>query len=172
MPTKYTCEFCGGGFQRNNAGNRKYRFCSPKCYHSWNRKYGTGNGRFQSGVVPWNKDTKGVMKPNSGSFVKGIIPVNKEGMGSVKIRVDKNGRERAWVKILDLGDSYDWKLRAVVVWEARNGPVPIGSVVHHKDRDTLNDKLSNLQVMTRAEHLKEHRHEYEARRRYSRKQNS
>lgn len=34
--------------------------------------------RFKKGTVPWNKGTKGLVKPNSGSFKKGNKPWNRE----------------------------------------------------------------------------------------------
>ena len=44
----------------------------------------------------------------------------------------------------------------VAVWEKHNGPVPAGYVVHHVDHDPLNNELSNLQIMSRAEHQVHH----------------
>jgi hypothetical protein len=43
-----------------------------------------------------------------------------------------------------------------------NGSLPRGSVVHHKDRNSENDALDNLQAMTRAAHAEEHRSEMNA----------
>jgi hypothetical protein len=34
-------------------------------------------GQFKKGLTPWNKGTKGVMKPNVGNFKKGLTPWNK-----------------------------------------------------------------------------------------------
>lgn len=80
-------------------------------------------------------------------------------VGSVRVRIETHtGLPRAWVKV---ADPNFWKKRAVVVWEAANGPLLRGSVVHHKDRDSLNDDLGNLQAMTRREHAEEHRGEME-----------
>jgi len=33
--TTYTCEQCGVGFERNNHGDRKHRFCSRECFRAW-----------------------------------------------------------------------------------------------------------------------------------------
>ena len=52
-----------------------------------------------------------------------------------------------------------WIEFARVVWELGHGKVPTGLLIHHRDRDTLNDVLSNLEILTRAEHLNEHRSE-------------
>lgn len=55
-----------------------------------------------------------------------------------------------------------WKKRAIAVLESANGPLPRGMVVHHIDRDALNDAPSNLVALTRSQHVEEHRAELEA----------
>jgi hypothetical protein len=50
------------------------------------------------------------------------------------------------------------------LWEEANGTVPAGMVVHHKNRDTLDDALTNLELESRSAHLREHRPEFEAKR--------
>lgn len=44
----------------------------------------------------------------------------------------------------------------VLAWEEANGPVPDGYVVHHIDHDKRNNALSNLRLMTHAEHSRHH----------------
>jgi hypothetical protein len=94
-----------------------------------------------------------------GQISKKILPV-----GSITVRRDKGGKPRAWIKITDTGHPSDWKLRAVFVWEKAHGPLANGQLVHHRDRNTLNDQLDNLELLTRAEHLNEHRMELARRR--------
>lgn len=159
------CEECKQSFEAIVNKGRSRKFCSQKCYHAWNRVNGTGGGRFKPGIAVWNKGTKGVMKPNSGSFTKGMECATKLPIGSVTIRTDHDtGVQRAWVKVAENGDSYDWKLRAVVTWGLFNGEISNGMVVHHKDRNTLNDEISNLELQDRATHLMEHRSEHERKR--------
>ena len=43
-----------------------------------------------------------------------------------------------------------------VVWEAANGPIPEGYVVHHIDGNGRNNDLSNLTIMTRGDHVRMH----------------
>lgn len=43
------------------------------------------------------------------------------------------------------------------VYVAAYGPIPKGYDVHHKDEDKTNNAPSNLEALTRAEHLKRHR---------------
>lgn len=57
-----------------------------------------------------------------------------------------------------------WKQRSTLTWEEHHGPVPAGRIVHHEDRDTLNDSVGNLSCITRAEHMNEHRQEHETQR--------
>ncbi len=80
-------------------------------------------------------------------------------VGTVRIRTrhKRGGVQRAWVKV---AEPNSWKLRAQVVWEAAKGPMPRGTVVHHKDDDKLNDAIGNLELLTKAAHLAEHRPEF------------
>lgn len=162
----WTCERCGKEFKRNRCGTRVVRFCSQDCYHEWNRELGNNAGRFPKGKPPWNKGTKGLMKPNAGTFTTGH-QLGTLAVGTITIRIDKMGHQRSWVKITDKRKLNDWKMRAVIVWEEKHGQLSAGQVVHHKDRDTLNDDITNLDAMSRAEHLAEHRPQYEERRRYA-----
>lgn len=57
--------------------------------------------RFQKGHIPWNKGTKGLMKPNSGNFKGGQIPHNK-------IEIEKELlQDIYWGEGLSLGDIAD-----------------------------------------------------------------
>ena len=49
-----------------------------------------------------------------------------------------------------------WRAEHIVKWERYRGPVPKGHIVHHKDDNKENNKLSNLQLMSRAEHQRHH----------------
>jgi hypothetical protein len=46
------------------------------------------------------------------------------------------------------------------VWETAHGSVPEGKILHHKDGNTLNDLLANLEPVTRSRHLQIHMPEY------------
>lgn len=51
------------------------------------------------------------------------------------------------------------KLLHVAVWEATNGEVPEGCVIHHVDRDKSNNAIENLQCLTISEHCTLHARE-------------
>lgn len=44
----------------------------------------------------------------------------------------------------------------VAVWEYYNGRVPKGYHVHHKDKNTANNTIENLELLSAKEHLSEH----------------
>ncbi len=159
-----TCRQCGG--QVSLTKNKKPRkFCSQECNNEWRRKRWEGNKLrvglhpahcYPKGHVPWMKGKKGVRLSPGTEFKPGHKGTRTDPVGMVRIRKQKKDSERAWVKI---AEPNVWKLRAGVVWEGVNGAVPKGSIVHHKDRDTMNDAIENLELLTRAQHLEEHRRE-------------
>jgi hypothetical protein len=42
------------------------------------------------------------------------------------------------------------------VWEKANGPKPAGCEIHHKDGNSFNNALENLECLTKEEHLQRH----------------
>jgi hypothetical protein len=101
--------------------------------------------------------------PNTGTFQPGERSSKRLAVGTVRVRERRKRTEgpRAWVKV---AEPNVWRLRAVVAWEAEHGPLPPSMIVHHRNRDTLDDSLPNLEAVTRADHLAEHRPEFEAKR--------
>lgn len=65
---------------------------------------------------------------------------------------------RFWIKVVDhpvFGTK--WLLRSHFIWwKWRKQRVPKGYVLHHKDEDCTHDVLSNLRLLTRAEHARLH----------------
>jgi len=155
------CRQCGVEYAPSK---RKRKFCSLPCCWQWRREH-KGAGQFQQGHQPWNAGTQGLTTANSGSFRPGQESKRKCAIGAVRMRLRlREGRARAWVKIAEGGNSHDWRLRAAVVWEAAHGPMPDGWIVHHIDGDPLNDAIENLEAVSRADHLRRHRKEFEQRR--------
>lgn len=107
-----------------------------------------------AGQQPWNKGVVGKRTSPQTEFKKGQRPGNWLPVGSETVRRYRKTSPRAFVKV---AEPNVWRQRAVVVWERENGPLPRGKLVHHRDRDSLNDEPCNLQAMTRAEHIEEHR---------------
>ena len=114
----------------------RIKFCSHACYAT-SRTGIHGPGNFRAAVEPHNKVAVGTER--------------------LRKRRNRNDAPRWFVKI---AEPNVWRLRAVVVWEAANGPTPAGMVVHHINHDSLDDRLDNLMLLSRAEHLREHRGEH------------
>lgn len=91
-------------------------------------------------------------------FVPGAPARNKLPVGALRIRVETHTRSRrAWVKV---AEPNVWQKRATIAWETHHArKLPKGHVVHHRDRDSMNDRPANLQSMTKQEHINEHRDE-------------
>lgn len=66
------------------------------------------------------------------------------------------GIDKTGYKYLVWGPGRRRKFEHRIVWEAANGPIPDGHVIHHINGNKLDNRLENLQLMTRSEHLKEH----------------
>lgn len=141
----YPCCSCGKPVKRQPSHAKGQVFCSTDCAEKT---------RFSKGAAPWNKGVKGLRYSPSTEFKKGPRPDKRAAIGTVSIRVHKRSKEsRAWVKI---ANPDKWMLRARLVWITANGPIPRGYIIHHKDRDTLNDSLNNLELMTKSQHAIEH----------------
>lgn len=169
-----TCETCGAAFSVRPYRATSARFCSGSCRGKWvatlphvkarsraPRLDMRGNtfrrglrpaNAFPKGHRPWNADLKGIHLSPESEFKPG--PRAAAPVGTERLRRDKHGGHRMWVKI---AQPNEWRLRAVKVWEDANGPLPRGHVVHHVDHDKLNDVLTNLEGLTRAEHAAAHR---------------
>ena len=115
-------------------------------------------GQFVKGIKPWNTGTKGIMKPNATSFKKGQKGIQWVPVGTLKLRVRTTRNDTRWFR--KIAEPNVWTEEAKYVWEHNNGPIPKGMLVHHKDRDKLNDKIENLELKSRAGHINEHRKEF------------
>jgi hypothetical protein len=91
------------------------------------------------------------MKNAQGYGKNSVYPV---GTVRVRTRYERGGIKRAYVKV---AEPNVWRLRAMVVWEQHHGPIPAGMGIHHRDEDTLNDDINNLEAVSKAEHLAIHR---------------
>lgn len=119
---------------------------------------GPNSTSFKKGFVPWNKGMKGWCPPGSRStqFKKGQKSTTKKPIGFITIRSDKNGKKRRWIKT---GEPNKWTIYSQWNWVNHNGAIPEGYMVHHADGNSLNDDVSNYKLVTRSQHINEHRAE-------------
>lgn len=85
------CQYCHNNFRIFSYRKGIAKYCSRRCVDLSKKgkknhliKYtikgiclNTGKTHFGKGFTPWNKNTKGLIKSNSGSFKKGQVPWNK-----------------------------------------------------------------------------------------------
>lgn len=157
------CARCGTTFKYKPSHEGRAKFCSKRCLGYANKVrleerraavYAeTGSRTFGK---EWVRSPKGARVSPATEFKPGTVPKNKLPVSSVTFRDDKAGTPRAWVKV---AEPSVWRPRAIVVWETTHGPLPRGLVVHHVDRDSLNDVTANLVALTPSEHATEHQHD-------------
>ncbi len=106
------------------------------------------NGRFKKGSVPANKGTKGLTKANKTSFKCGLTPINTKKVGSIITRKEKNHFLYMHIKI---AKPNKWQTLHLYIWEQKYGKIPKGYCVIFKDKNSLNVRLDNLMLVSRAE---------------------
>ena len=155
---KKTCQNCQSEVETSNKG-RKY--CSWNCYLDYKSKNVElfSGGRFKKGQIVWNKGTKGVCKANKTSFKKGNVTYNTLPVNSIILK--KHWKEKQQRKFIKISEPNKWKSYSHYIWEKHFGEIPEGYIIHHKDKNALNDNIENLALMSRAEHLAEHRKEHD-----------
>lgn len=110
---------------------------------------GIVGGQFKKGNVPFNKGTKGLMKPNKTSFKKGNVPANRRPIGSE--RKTKDGYIE--IKINDGKLNKNWMCKHRYVYQKHYGKIPEGYNVVFLDGDKNNCNISNLEIISKAEDL-------------------
>lgn len=125
------CCYCGKMFDRQPSKVKAINFCCRSCLHSYNREK---------------------MK----FFNQNNNPMNVKGQMSFEARARKRDR---MCKGNATGDytSFMGDFEHRLIAKAKLGrELKPDEVVHHIDGNPHNNKPSNLQVMTRAEHMRHH----------------
>ena len=165
------CLNCGKKYFVKKYREKTSKFCGKSCSSKYNYEEKLGNvdqsykygnkfregkkpiNAFKKGHNPWNKGTKGVVKANKTSFKKGYESKNKLPLLTIKKRKE-NDKYRNFIKI---AEPNVWVYYSKYLWEKENKiKVPKGYVVHHKNFNRLDDRIENLILVSRAEHLSIH----------------
>lgn len=168
------CEICGKEYQVRNYRAKISRFCSKACQGKYlqetflkniDKSYAKGNkyrqgikptNAFQKGHTPWNKGVKGVHLSPDTEFKKGNINNTKKQIGDIVIRhrTTRDKKDRQYIKI---AEPNVWELYAVYLVKEAGIKIAKSSVVHHINHNQLDDRIENLVVVTRSEHINIHR---------------
>ena len=111
------------------------------------------DGRFSKGSVPFNKGTKGLMKPNKTSFKKGHVPPNERPMWSERITKDGYIEIKIPEKNPYTGCMGRFVLKHLYVWRKAGRDLPNDCAIMFLDGDRTNCDLDNLQMIKRSELL-------------------
>lgn len=109
------------------------------------------NGRIMKGNVPWNKGVS-YRCSEATEFKKGNIPVNDLPIYTERILCEgKYGIPRAEIKLMRGAGKKNWQSKAKYVWLQNGNTYHKGYIMYHKDGDSLNDTIQNLECISRAE---------------------
>ncbi len=110
------------------------------------------NCQFKKGHIPFNKGTKGFMKPNKTSFKKGDIPVNVKYNGGPYFYSRKDRNEMCWY--IQPSGSGKRRSYAKYLWELHNGPIPRGHIIKNINiSETIPPTIDDLRLLTRGENM-------------------
>lgn len=165
------CIMCGKTFSVRNYRKETARFCSKSCCAKYNyqkflskadqthkignqyRKGKRPTNAFEKGHEPWNKGLRGIHLSSATEFKKGQRGINYVPVGTIRTRKEK-GKPRQFIKV---SDPNIWEYYAVYLWEQKYGKIPQGYVIHHINKNRLDDRIENLVCVSRSEHINIHR---------------
>lgn len=113
------------------------------------------DSRFKKGHVPVNPFQKGFanLKPEqiariqATQYKNGHIPINHKEIGTVTKKQHEGHLEYSWIKV----DENKWELEHVHVWQQAYGEIPKGGRLIHLDKDSHNNSLDNLILVSNKE---------------------
>ena len=139
-----------------------------KNYYSRNKLDSGLTGRFEKGSIPANKGKTWdeFMSPESQAasrrttFKPGHLPHNGgTPVGTIRLRHGHRNRPGShpyyWQKV---AEPNVWRMKHAIEWEEHNGPVPEGRMVTFANGDTLDWRIDNLILETKAQHAVKNRH--------------
>lgn len=115
--------------------------------------HGGHKTQFKKGIIPHNKGEK--MSPElykkleATMFKIGHSPHNTRKDFDISVRKDKSGRSYKYIRT-KLGV---WEPYHRYIWERENGKIPEGKILVFKDKNTLNIKIENLELISRKENM-------------------
>lgn len=104
--------------------------------------------QFQKGQTPFNKGLKGIHHSPATEFKPGHRPANTKYDGCIRLRYHK--RSKHPMKFIRIAKMV-WVPLHRHIWEKKHGPIPAGHLISFKDGNSMNCKLSNLRLISKAE---------------------
>lgn len=139
MPKMFlVCDWCGKEYTSYQCG-KNFHFCSIECRRKAGKLVASG----------FDEDTR----KRAGERIT-YYNQNVFNHGEYKRRNSEAKRRRGSGKGYTKIDGRH--AHRVVAEEMLGRPLTSGEIVHHKDGDKRNNRPDNLEVMTQAEHIREH----------------
>ena len=108
-------------------------------------------GQFKTGLVPWNKDLKGIRLSPATEFKKGNLPAQTKYDGCIRKR--RHGPSKTDYFYIRISQS-KWKPLHHYNWEKLHGKIPPKHIVAFKDGNSTNPNIENLVLMSRADNVR------------------
>ena len=148
-------DFCDTIIAQRMGWRRGNRNVMQKAWKLGLRYAGPRRGVFKPGHATFNKGKKMPAavreKVAPTMFKKGAIPPNTRPKGDdISIRIDNLGRKIMHIR-LGIGK---WEYLSRHTWRSYYKEIPEGYVVTHKDGDTMNCRIENLELISRAENAR------------------
>ena len=145
-------DFCDAIIAQRTGCRRGNRNVMQKAWKMGIRYKGPRRGVFKPGHETFNKGKKMPAevkaKVEKTMFKKGNLPHNTKSKGDdISIRIDNRGRKILHIR-LGIGK---WEYLSRHTWRSFYGEIPDGYCVAHKDGDTMNCRIENLELISRAE---------------------
>jgi hypothetical protein len=114
--------------------------------------------RFKKGSVPLNKGKKieeymhpdAIARSSKTRFKSGNLPVNTLNDGVITTRLDKHGVKHKYIRI----SQANWQELRRYNWEKVYGPIPEGMCIVYKTTNYIDDDVSNLEMISKAQNMK------------------
>ena len=114
---------------------------------------------YKKGSIPFNKGKKqtefmspeGILQAKKTMFQKGRKPhnIHPDGDGAIVLRKDVSGKFYKYIRI----KKNVWKLYHREIWEKNHGEIPPNHIVVFKDKNTENESLENLELISMTENM-------------------
>lgn len=151
-PTRYNAELARElGLKIGTVKNKAYKLGLRKSTE--HIREATAKGQFKPGQQSHTKGKK--MSPEVYEKVKRTMfkKGHQSGRtlydGAMVIRKEHKGARCRYIRL----GLRKWQEYYRYVWEQAHGPIPEGGVIRHKNGDTLDDRLENLELLTKEENM-------------------
>lgn len=155
---KYICKFCNNTFENKN---KNKQFCSKICFDK---------SRLKRIIVKCSICNKDIYKHLSKVRIhnyccKECSNIGKSIINSIKLREIKNEHKGDWKywfnkKKSISSDGYYWyndkKIHRLIMEEYLGRKLLSSEIVHHINENKLDNRIENLQIVSRAEHNRIH----------------